>query len=35
MGLKGYILRYDAVYGHPVNRLAINHILPTNCFVAA
>ena len=35
VGLEGYLLRYDAVYGHPVNRLAINHILPTNCFVAA
>ena len=35
MGLKGYLLRHDAVYGHSVNRLTSDHILPTNCFMVA
>ena len=35
VGLEGYLFRYDAVYGHPINRLTIDHILPTNCLMVA
>jgi len=35
VGPEGYLLRYDAVYGHPVNWLAIDYIVPANSTLAA